>query len=43
MKRPNIPQTDSIQELTHFWDAHDLTDFENELEQVGNLSLNGKS
>ena len=35
MKRPNIPQTDSIQELAHFWDTHDLTDFENELEEVG--------
>ena len=34
MKRPNIPQTDSIQELAHFWDTHGLTDFENELEEV---------
>ena len=34
MKRTNIPQTDSIQELAHFWDTHDLTDFENELEEV---------
>ena len=29
-----IPQTDSIQELAHFWDTHDLTDFEDELEEV---------
>ncbi|MDE0086960.1 MAG: CopG family antitoxin [Candidatus Poribacteria bacterium] len=29
-----IPQTDSIQELARFWDSHDLTDFENELEEV---------
>ena len=35
MKRTNIPQTDSIQALAHFWDTHDLTDFENELEEVG--------
>ena len=35
MRRPSIPQTDSIQELAHFWDTHDLTDFENELEEVG--------
>ena len=35
MERPNIPQTDSIQELAHFWHTHDLTDFENELEEVG--------
>jgi predicted DNA binding CopG/RHH family protein len=34
MKRTNIPQTDSIQELAHFWDIHDLTDFEDELEEV---------
>ena len=34
MKRTNIPQTDSIQELAHFWDTHDVTDFENELEEV---------
>ena len=35
MKRTNIPQTDSIQELARFWDTHDLTDFEDELEEVG--------
>lgn len=29
-----IPQTDSIQKLANFWDSHDLTDFENELEEV---------
>ena len=34
MNRANIPQTDSIQELADFWDTHDLTDFENELEEV---------
>lgn len=32
--RPKIPQTDSIQELTQFWDTHDLTDFEDQLEEV---------
>lgn len=31
---PNIPQTDSIQELARFWDTHDLTDFEDQLEEV---------
>ena len=35
MKRDEIPQTDSIQELAHFWDTHDVTDFEDELEEVG--------
>ena len=34
MNRENIPKTDSIQELAHFWDTHDLTDFEGELEEV---------
>jgi predicted DNA binding CopG/RHH family protein len=34
MNRPKIPQTDSIEELTRFWDTHDLTDFEDELEEV---------
>lgn len=29
-----LPQTDSIQELTQFWDTHDLTEFEHELEEV---------
>ena len=35
MTRTNIPKTDSIQELAHFWDMHDLTDFEGELKEVG--------
>jgi len=34
MNNPKILQTDSIQELARFWDTHDLTDFEDELEQV---------
>ncbi|MGD0654911.1 MAG: CopG family antitoxin [Thermoguttaceae bacterium] len=29
-----IFQSDSIQELAHFWDIHDLTDFTDELEEV---------
>jgi len=29
-----IPDTDSIQELAQFWDTHDLTDFEDQLEEV---------
>jgi len=28
------PRTDSIQELARFWDTHDLTDFEGQLEEV---------
>ena len=34
MKKINIPQTDSIEELAHFWDTHDLTEFEGQLEEV---------
>ena len=34
MNNPRIPETDSIQEMAHFWDTHDLTDFEDELEEV---------
>ena len=31
---PKLPKTDSIQELATFWQRHDLTDFEDELEEV---------
>jgi len=34
MNENKIPETDSIQELAHFWDTHDLTDFEDQLEEV---------
>ena len=34
MKTPKIPHTDSIAELARFWDTHDLTNFEDELEEV---------
>ena len=34
MKKSKLPRTDSIQELAEFWDTHDLTDFEDELEEV---------
>jgi hypothetical protein len=34
MNTSGIPKTDSIEELARFWDTHDLTDFENELEEV---------
>lgn len=29
-----LPQTDSIQKLAQFWDSHELTDFEDQLEEV---------
>jgi len=34
MKKPKVPETDSIEELADFWDTHSLTDFEDELEEV---------
>ena len=34
MKKSKLPNTDSIQKLAEFWDTHDLTDFEDELEEV---------
>lgn len=34
MNVPKIPKTDSIAELAKFWDPHDLTDFEDQLEEV---------
>lgn len=34
MNSVDMPQTDSIQELARFWDTHDLTDFEDQLEEV---------
>ena len=34
MKTKKIPQTDSIEELARFWEMHDLTDFEHELEEI---------
>ena len=34
MTTDKIPQTDSIREMAVFWDTHDLTDFEDQLEEV---------
>ncbi len=34
MKNQKIPETDSIRELARFWDSHDLTDFEAQLEEM---------
>lgn len=35
MKKPTLPTTDSIQKLADFWDKHDVTDFDDELKDVG--------
>ena len=34
MRKLKLPRTDSIQELAEFWDTHDLTDFEDDLDEV---------
>jgi predicted phosphatase len=34
LKRPKLPETDSVEALADFWDRHDLTDFEPHLEEV---------
>ncbi len=34
MKAQKLPKTDSITELAKFWDSHDLTEFEDQLEEV---------
>ena len=37
MKRCKLPDTDSIEELAEFWDTHDLTDFQQDLQEVEGL------
>ena len=34
VRQRELPRTDSIEELARFWDSHDLTDFEDQLEEV---------
>jgi hypothetical protein len=34
MKKAKLPKFDSIEKLAKFWDTHDLTDFEDELQEV---------
>ena len=34
MTENELPKTDSIKELASFWDEHDITDFEDSLEEV---------
>lgn len=34
MRTQLIPEIDSIETLAKFWDTHDLTDFEDQLEEV---------
>ena len=37
MTARQMPHTDSIKELADFWDTHDLTDFEDHLEEVSEV------
>jgi hypothetical protein len=41
VRRQKIPQIDSIQQLAAFWDTHDVTEFEDELEPVGDMVWEG--
>ena len=34
MKKSGLPKTDSIRELAEYWDSHDLTEVEQDLEEV---------
>ncbi len=34
MKKSKLPRTDSIKELAAFWESHDFTDFEDQMERV---------
>ena len=34
MKKTKLPRTDSVSKLAEFWDTHDLTEFDEELEEV---------
>jgi hypothetical protein len=34
MIKQTLPRTDSINELARFWDKHDITDFEDLLQEV---------
>ncbi len=43
MSNQKIPKTDSIQELANFWDKHDLTDFEGQLEEVNETAFERKA
>lgn len=43
MNTQKLPEMDFIEELAHFGDTHDLTDFEAELEEVTEVVFEKKS
>ncbi len=34
ISKRTLPNTDSIEELARFWDTHDVTEFDDDLEEV---------
>ena len=38
-----LPKTDSIEELADFWDTHDVTEFEQEFEEVSEIVFTSAS
>ncbi|MEK7793498.1 MAG: CopG family antitoxin [Candidatus Hydrogenedentota bacterium] len=42
MSRAQLPQSDSIQELASFWDTHDLSDFDDQLEEISGQAFKRK-
>lgn len=42
LKTP-MPNTDSIRQLTEFWDTHDFTDYEDQFEEVTKPLFSKKS
>jgi len=39
---PDLPPTDSIEELARFWDSHEVTEFEDQLEEVSEQVFESK-
>lgn len=42
MKGKKIPETDSIEELARFWDSNDVTEFDDQLEEVKERVFQGQ-
>ena len=43
MQIQDLPKTDSIEELARFWDSHDLTQSEGNLEEVTEPAFDQKN
>lgn len=42
MTDQDMPRTDSISELASFWDSHDVTDYEKNLEEISEPVFDNK-